>query len=709
MIKQLSIKIFLSLLLLTAVGNVQADEGMWLISDIDSVLIAKMKALGLKLEASQIYNEKQPDIRSAIAMFDNGCSGEFVSSNGLLFTNHHCGRDRVQQLSSDEKNYIRVGYWANQATEELPVKGLTVKILIESRNLTLKVNELLKKNTFRKVMIELEKQYSDSTLGYTASLDAFSDGRYFVSVYQTFKDVRLVGIPPESVGNFGGENDNFEWPRQSADFAVFRVYANSNNLPAAYAPDNRPYEPKAFLPISLSGVKENDFTMTIGYPFATERYINSYQLKEDLDVKNRATALAKGKYVEVVEREMNNSESVHLKYSSKNFSAGNSYKLAAGLLKQVQLSSAFEQKKQEEEELKQWIQADTVRQKKYGNCLTTLEKNYALQYEAKYAHALLTAALFSDASVFGIRAKQILTKLEDKEIPEMNKAIDGFRDWHTGFAKNYDAATDQKIVRAMLKMVRQEVPQKYLPGIFKVIDKQYKGDIDLYADNLYSKSIFTNSESVEKFLKSPKIIYRNDPLYIYGTEVYNKLIELKKSVADYGIEIRKAEQLFTLAMREKNIDKHSYPDANFTMRLTYGTVSGANPRDGITYKSQTTLQGVIEKEETNSYDYYVWPQLKQLFNEKNYGGYAEKNNMYTCFLSTTDIIGGNSGSPVINAKGELTGIAFDGVRESLAGTYIYESEKNRSVNVDVRYVLFIIDKFAKNTYIMNELKINKSI
>ncbi|MBP1677627.1 MAG: serine protease [Bacteroidetes bacterium] len=428
MIKHVSKKIIFSLLVFLIAGSVRADEGMWLISNIDSTLMSKMKALGLKLNSSQIYNEKQTDIRSAVAMFDNGCTGEFVSSNGLLFTNHHCGRDRVQQLSSNEKNYMRDGYWANQATEELPVKGLTVKLLIQSKNLTSEVKELLKKSTFRKVMNDLERQYSDSISGYTASLDAFSDGSYYISVYQTFKDVRLVGIPAESIGNFGGENDNFEWPRQSADFAVFRVYANENNLPATYAPGNRPYRHKAFLPVSLQGVKNNDFVMTVGYPFNTERFISSYQLKEDLDVKNKATALAKGKYVEVLEREMNSSESVRLKYSSKNFSAGNSYKLAAGLLKQVQLSPAFSQKQQEEEALKQWIQADTTRQKKYGQCLATLEKNYALQHDAKYAHALLTAALFSDAAVFGIRARQILTKLEDKEIPEMNKAVEGFRD-----------------------------------------------------------------------------------------------------------------------------------------------------------------------------------------------------------------------------------------------------------------------------------------
>ena len=358
-------RITLFLLFISVFLIVKADEGMWKISGLDAVLVQKMKKLGNKLTADKIYSETNPSIKDAVMMFDNGCSGELVSASGLLFTNHHCGRDKVQQVSTDDHNYIRDGFWANSRAEEIPIKGLNVKFLIKSVEVTERALELLKTHGIRKVMGEIEKDYNDSTLGYVASLDGYSTGQYFVSVYQVFNDVRLVGVPPESIGNFGGETDNFEWPRQSADFAVFRVYSNANNMPTtAYKADNKPYEPKAFLPISLDGIKEDDFAMTIGFPWMTQRYISSYDLKEELDVKNRATIITKGKYIDVLKRELDNDESVRLKYSSKNFSAGNSYKLALGTVKLVNLSTAMENKEKAEAEFQTWVKTDTARLRK---------------------------------------------------------------------------------------------------------------------------------------------------------------------------------------------------------------------------------------------------------------------------------------------------------------------------------------------------------
>ena len=698
-------RIILSLLVLVCYTAVKADEGMWTISKLNSTLVQKMKDIGLQLSGEQIYSENQPSLKDAVMIFDNGCTAELVSANGLLFTNHHCGRDRVQQVSTETHNYIRDGFWASSRKTEIPIKGLTVRFLISTVDVTERATDLLKTISIRKVQVELEKQYTDTLKGYTASLDGYSTGQYFVAVYQIFNDVRLVGVPPESVGNFGGETDNFEWPRQSADFSVFRVYAGKDNLPAAYSADNKPYVPKTFLPVSLSGVHDNDFALTIGFPFMTQRYINSYDLQEEQEVKNRATVITKGKYIEVLKREMDNDESVRLKYSNKNFSAGNSYKLALGTLKLVNLSPALANKQKQEAGFQAWVNSDSARIKKYGKVLETLRQNYALQRNPKYAHALITGAMFNDASLFGIRTRNIVEQLTKNDSKQLNKAVDTYRQWYRSFSKDYDVATDKKIVRTMIKLVKKEVKKEYLPDFYADIDSKYEGNIDKYVDDLYARSVFTASQGVDNFLRKPDLSIKEDPFYKYGIAIYDKLIELKRLTADLSADIRKETQLYKAGVREQEAGQLKYPDANFSMRLTYGKVAGATARDGLIYKSQTTLRGVIEKEDSTNFEFKVWPRLKQLYYANDFGRYGEKGQLFTCFLTSTDITGGNSGSPVINGKGELTGLAFDGNFESLAGSIIYEPEKNRAVNVDIRYVLFIIDKFAQSNYILNELTI----
>ena len=694
------------LLILISAQSLLADEGMWTISNLNSALVQKMKKSGLQLSADQIYSESKTSTKDAVMMFDNGCSGELVSANGLLFTNHHCGRDKIQKVSTDEHNYIRDGFWANSPAEEIPIKGLNVKFLVKTIDVTQQAIELLKTKMIRKASSEIEKQYNDSVLGYVASMDGYSTGQYFVSVYQVFNDVRLVGVPPESIGNFGGETDNFEWPRQSADFSVFRVYANVNNLPTTgYNPDNKPYEPKTYLPISLSGIKENDFAMTIGFPWMTQRYISSYDLKEELESKDKATAITKGKYIEVLKREMDMDEAVRLKYSSKNFSAGNSSKLALGTIKLVNLSNAMKDKVKAENEFQAWVKADTARVRKYGKCLAVLQKSHEQQRHPKYAHSVISGALFDDGSLLGIRARNIVELLEKKDDAKLPKAIDNYKKWYASFSKNYNAATDKMLTRAMIKLVKNEVKPEFLPTFYSIIEKEYQGNIDNYVNDIYAKSFLTSSAGIEEYLKKPDLSIKNDPLFIFGISVYEKLIDLKKITSDPGVEIRTAKRLYEKGVREKEAGLLRYPEANFTMRLTYGKVAGANPRDGISYKSQSTLKGVIEKEDTTNYEFLVSPKLKDLYYKKDFGRYGEKGQMYSCFLTSTDITGGNSGSPVMNGKGELIGIAFDGNWESLASSIIYEPEKNRAVNVDIRYVLFVIDKFAGSNYILKELKI----
>jgi len=687
------------------VFEAKADEGMWAITKLDSGLLTRLKDAGFELSGSQIYSESNPSLKDAVVNFDNGCSGEFVSNNGLLFTNHHCGRDRVQQVSTDANNYIRDGFWATSLQTEIPIKGLTIKYLIKAVDVTQQALDLLKTKSSRKVMAEIEKEYTDTILGYEASLDSYSTGQYIVAVYQVYRDVRLVGVPPESIGNFGGETDNFEWPRHAADFSIFRVYANKNNLPASYSEENVPYKPKTFLPISLDGIHENDFALTLGFPFSTRRSISSYELEDEQNVKNKATVITKGKYIEVLKKEMDNDEGVRLKYSTKNFSAGNSYKLALGTLKLIQLSPAFENKKLDEAAFITWAGQDPVRFKKYGHVLDTLAINYKEEYAPKYAHAVITGALFGDASLWGIRTRNLVEQLKKNDPENVEKAVQAYRQWYISFLKNYDVKTDQILMKALIKLVQREVAPEYLPSFYDIIKTKYKGDIDKYITDMYAKSIFVQPGKLEKYLNKPNLSIVNDPLYIFGTSIYEKQIELKKSTSKAGESIRKAEKLYAQGQRERLSNKLISPDANFSLRLTYGKVESANPRDGLEYLSRTTLRGLIEKEDTTNFEFYVWPDLKKLYQTKDYGRYGENGEMYTCFLTSTDITGGNSGSPVLNKKGELIGIAFDGNFESLASTFIYEKEKNRSINVDIRYVLFLIDKYAHSKYILNNLTI----
>jgi hypothetical protein len=374
-------------------------------------------------------------------------------------------------------------------------------------------------------------------------------------------------------------------------------------------------------------------------------------------------------------------------------------------VKLVNLSAAMENKEKAEAEFQTWVKADTARLRKYGNCLDALKKNHDEQCNPKYAHAIISGALFDDASLLGIRARNIVDLLEKNDQVKLPKALETYQKWYATFLKTYNYETDKVIVRAMIKLVKSELKPEYLPDFYKIIDKEYQGNIDNYVNDLYSKSFLASSVGIEGFLKKPDLAIKKDPLFIFGLSVYEKLIELKKLTSDPGVEIRAGKKLYEKGVLEKEAGLLKYPEANFTMRLTYGKVTGASPRDGLSYKSQTTLKGVIEKEDTTNYEFLVSPKLKKLYVAKDYGRYGEKGQMFTCFLTNTDITGGNSGSPVLNGNGELIGIAFDGNWESLASSIIYEPEKNRAVNVDIRYALFVVDKFAGSNYIMKELMI----
>lgn len=674
-----------------------ADEGMWPMYKPDNAIIEKMKSLGGQIDSEMLYAENEASLKDAVVIFDNACTGVFVSRNGLLFTNHHCAIDRVQQLSNSQNNLLAKGFWATSPDTEIPVAGLTIKILQKTIDVTEKALTLLAQhNSARKMISEIEKEYNQKD--YTCSTTANSDGKYILSVYKQYTDIRLVGIPAEDIGNFGGQNDNFEWPRHSADFAIFRVYADTKNEPSAFAASNRAFNPQKHVRISTQGIVPNDFVLTIGFPGFTQRNIHAMKLKEEIEIKNRANIIAKAQYLSILNEAMTENEAIKLMYSNKYFQQANGYKFALGVNEHIYQTSIFEQKKAQEN----LLTTQNWRNDSISHYIQTIQQKYDERFDAKYAHAMLAATLFSDAALFGIRSRHLVDQLERKREKQLPKAIENISKWHKSFMQNYHPDTDKQLVKAMIATLKENVSPDYLPIFYSHIDKKFKSNIDAYVEDMFEKSIYLNPAKFNTFLEKPNLKLKKDPLYQYGVAVYEKMLHLKNLSADSTSELRNAEKNYQIALRNAQ-QQTSYPDANFSMRFTYGRCSGFNPRDGVKYEAQTTHKGLLEKIQSQPQAYQLPIQFSKALESKNFGRYAKDGMLYTCFLSDTDITGGNSGSPVLNRYGQLVGIAFDGNFESLPGIFLYQANKNRAINVDIRYVLFIIDKFENAQYIMNEL------
>lgn len=659
---------------------VRAKEGMWFIP-------------------------KNETIQKTVAIFDNGGTASLVSKDGLLLTNHHCGAERIQQISSNQHNYLKNGFWASSLENEIPIKGLTVNLLIRSIDVSKEVQNYPKSLSFKKIESNLQKEYGNSSKSVYVSLNRYLGDKYILSVYQTFNDIRLVGTPPNSIGNFGGDFDNFEWPRHSGDFCFFRIYANSNNDPANYSANNTPYQTTHFLKISLNGIKENMFTKVIGFPGSTQRHISSYELTELTDIKNPAIILPKKEREQILKKEMENDESIRLKYASKFFSSSNVSKMTDGCNRLIRLSAAMNNKRNIEHQFDQWIMNDKERLEKYEYCLPKLRELHLQQKELKKAHTFILNALGTDAFLWGTRTKLISKSLDNKNKSLLSDAIINFKYWYNDFIKEYDYRTDYLITKRMVKLVQNNIAKEFLPTFYESINKEYNGNIDQYCDDLYQESIFSTPQRIEHFLAHPSKKIMQDPMFLFGNSIYECLIKLKSELYTTSKEINQQSRLLQEGIAEMDSTIISYPDADFTMRYSIGKVSGASPKDGITYQYQTSLEGVIEKEDTTVYEYQMPKKLKELFIQKEYGIYGENGRMYTCFLSDNDIVAGNSGSPVLNNKDEIIGLAFDGNWESLASSIIYEPNKNRCINVDIRYVLFIVDKFANSDRLIKELTI----
>ena len=707
--------IFLGIFLMIS-PLLRADEGMWLLPLLEKLNIGTMTKMGLKLTAEDIYSLNHSSLKDAVVIFGGGCTGEIVSPEGLLLTNHHCGFSAIQEHSSVEHNYLDDGYWAQTKKDELPNPGLSVTFLVRMEDVSGKIlpalsdtmSEQTRNQKIREISRQIVKEATDST-GYEASVRSFFAGNaYYLVVYEIYRDVRFVGTPPNAIGKFGGDTDNWMWPRHTGDFSVFRVYMSPDGKPADYSPDNVPLKPKKYLKVSLKGVHPGDYSMVIGYPGGTERYMTSYELDETMNIINPNRVKIRGARQEIIWRDMMASEKVRIQYASKYSGSSNYWKFSIGQNQALKKMHVRDQKVAIEDQFRKWVKEDPAREKKYGEALDLIKDAIQKRADYTYATQYLAEALLRGSEVisFAYRTSRLEKALEDGDQEKISKTVEAIRKGAKDFFKDYNPPTDREASKVMFRMFAENVSPQYQPAVFEEIKKKYKNNFDKYIDHLFAKSIYTDEARLNAFLEKPDLKkLRKDPAFSAAISIVDKYFELRQIESQFDDELERGRRLWMAALMEMQPDRIFSPDANFTMRLTYGTVEGYDPRDAVHYKYYTTLKGVMEKEDPDNYEFIVPEKLKELYKAGDYGRYGEDGIMHVCFITNNDITGGNSGSPVMNGDGELIGLAFDGNWEAMSGDIAFDPDLQRTIVVDIRYVLFIMDKFGGARHLVDEMTI----
>jgi hypothetical protein len=701
-------------------STVWADEGMWLPSFLSQVTVEKMQKMGLELTTEDIYNINSSSLKDAVVSLDGGsCTGELVSPEGLLLTNHHCGYSEIQNHSTPENNILKNGFWAKTREEELPNPGKTATFLIrveevtDSINaaLTVGMNEDTRNDSIESVSSRLESAAMKDNNYEAFVKDMYESNRFYLFVVETFRDVRLVATPPDCIGKFGGDTDNWMWPRHTGDFSIFRIYTAPDGKPADYSADNIPLKPRHFLPISLKGYQNGDFAMILGYPGSTKRYLTSDGVKSIMNVTNETRINVRKEKLNIIGNYMATSDAATIKYASKYARSSNYYKYSIGQNLGLERLHIGEKKKDIENKFSEWVNADGKRKEYYGETLKLLSEAYS-NLDDDIAYQYLVETLLRGPEIFGManRFADLKSALSYNKTDEMVKmSVDLLRNQSNDYFKDYDAVTDQKLTAALTRIYVDKVNPKYYPGFVSIIKRKYKGDYEKWAKDLYSKSIFDNKNKIESFLEKPKkntIV--NDPAFKISGELYQVMRQTLKDNKTDNEKMKKGYRLYMSGLMEMQPEMQFYPNANSTMRLTWGKVGDYFAADAVHYDYYTTLKGYIEKEIPGDREFDVWPRLKALYNAKDYSVYADRDGtLHTCFITNNDITGGNSGSPVLNGKGELIGIAFDGNWEAMSGDIAYEPNFQKCINVDIRFVLWTIDKFAGASNIINEMTILK--
>ena len=700
----------------------KADEGMWLLQMMqEKHLIDRLKAQGLLLEADEVYSPNQVSLKDAVGIFGGGCTGEIISPDGLILTNHHCGYGAIQQHSSVEHDYLKDGFWAKSRQEELPTPGLAFRFVERIDDVTekvmakIKAGEIKEEESFTKPFLtrlaneEMAASDLKGKAGISAQALPFYEGNKFYCIYlKTYKDVRMVAAPPSSIGKFGGETDNWMWPRHTCDFSVFRIYADANGEPAAYSPNNVPLKAKKHLAISLKGIEEGDYAMIMGFPGSTNRYLTQSEIKQRMTATNEPRIRIRGVRQDVLKAEMAASDKVRIQYASKYASSSNYWKNSIGMNKAIIDNKVLETKAEQEARFAKFAQetGNAEYAKVVAQIDELIEKSNPILYQVTCFNEILRNGI--ELSLPSNNLDSLKVALQKKDKANIKKFSDrlklAFGHIHN---KDYNHEVDRKVAKALLPLYAEMVEAENLPAFYATINGQFKGDYNAYVDAMYDNSLFATEANFNKFINKPTVkAIENDLLkqfieakYELGDKIYEQA-----EAAMEGIDL--LHKTYVRGLLEMYAPEPKAPDANFTIRFTYGNIKPYDPKDGVHYKYYTTLKGVMEKEDPTNPEFVVPAKLKELYQAKDYGRYAMANGeMPTCFLTTNDITGGNSGSPVINGKGELIGCAFDGNWESLSGDINFDNNLQRCIAVDIRYVLFIIDKLGGCSHLIDEMTI----
>ena len=701
--------------------NLRADEGMWIPMLVEKLNYADMKKLGLQLSPEEIYSINNGSLKDAIVIFGRGCTGEIISDQGLVLTNHHCGYGSIQSVSSVENNYLKDGFWAKNHGEEIPVSGLTIQFLVSMEDVTAKILDGLNASTPEKERAEkiserskeIVKSITEGTHYNAIVKDYYEGNEFYVLVYETFKDIRLVGTPPESIGKFGSDTDNWMWPRHTGDFSMFRVYAGADNKPAEYSADNKPFKPRHFLPISIDGVKKDDFAMIMGNPGSTDRYLTSYGVAMAVNETNPTRVKIRAEKLRIMDEGMEKSSAVRLKYASKYAGVANYWKYFIGQTRGLKRLDVVEKKQRIEKDFTARIETDANLMKKYGNALPMIEGAYKTLADYNVARWYMSEAimqgseLLGNANRFNKLEELLVAKPANKEA--VNKETDRLKKNIESTFKNYDEAIDEALLARMLQMFYTDVPANQQPALLRTMAADYKNDFNALARDVFAKSIFASAEKTAAFLNNPKAkALTNDPAYQLIRAFMKVNQQLQEATQKAGEELKQGNRLFIAGLREMQPERTFYPNANFSLRLTYGTVQDYYPADAIHYDYTTTTKGILEKEDPSVWEFEVPAKLKTMIETGDYGQYGNPDGSMTVnFLTNHDITGGNSGSPVIDGKGQLIGLAFDGNWEAMSGDIAFEPSLQRTISVDIRYVLLIVDKFAGATNLIKEMNIVK--